>query len=66
MTINDRTRFNRYKTGKGVLIGVINQHQSQEEVEDYLRELAFLTETAGATPGKFFFRKWTTQSANIH
>ena len=36
------------KEEKAILIGVLNQNQSQEEVEDYLSELAFLTETAGA------------------
>jgi GTP-binding protein HflX len=31
-----------------VLVGVINQGQSEELASDYLEELAFLTETAGA------------------
>lgn len=39
---------------KAVLIGVISRDQSESEVDDYLKELAFLTETAGAKPiGKF-------------
>jgi GTPase len=42
---------------KAILIGVANQHQSQEEVEDYLGELAFLTETAGAVPMESFFQR---------
>ncbi len=45
------------KEEKAVLVGVINQHQSQEEVDDYLKELAFLTETAGARPVKRFFQR---------
>lgn len=45
------------KEERVVLIGVINQHQSAEEVEDYLRELAFLTETAGAKPVKSFYQR---------
>ncbi len=45
------------KKEKAVLIGVINQHQTQEEVEDYLKELAFLTETAGARPLEKFFQR---------
>ncbi len=45
------------KEEKAVLVGVINQHQSQEEVDDYLKELAFLTETAGAIPLEKFFQR---------
>ncbi len=45
------------KEEKAVLVGVINQHQSQEEVDDYLKELAFLTETAGARPLEKFFQR---------
>lgn len=40
-----------------ILIGVAGQHQETEEVEDYLRELAFLTETAGAVPDKRFIQR---------
>ncbi len=45
------------KEEKAVLVGVINQHQSPEEVDDYLKELAFLTETAGARPVQRFFQR---------
>jgi GTPase len=45
------------KEDKAILVGVINQNQSLEEVEDYLNELSFLTETAGAIPvGNFLQR----------
>ena len=40
-----------------VLIGIINQEQSEEQVEEYLDELAFLTQTAGGTPVKRFTQK---------
>jgi GTP-binding protein HflX len=40
-----------------VLIGVIRHHQTQREVRDFLAELAFLTETAGAIPVKNFIQK---------
>ncbi len=33
-----------------VLIGLINQEQNEHEIKEYLNELAFLTETAGAEP----------------
>jgi GTPase len=40
-----------------VLVGVIFQAQTEAQVEEYLDELAFLTETAGAIPVKRFMQK---------
>ncbi len=40
-----------------ILIGIRGQYQDTAEVEDYLKELAFLTETAGAIPEKFFTQR---------
>ncbi len=37
-----------------VLVGVINQEQDTKQVQEYLDELAFLIETAGAIPVKQF------------
>lgn len=42
---------------RAILIGIINQHQGEREVADYLNELSFLTETAGAIPVKTFVQK---------
>jgi GTP-binding protein HflX len=42
---------------KAVLVGVINQQQNEKQVEEYLNELAFLVETAGAKPDKRFVQK---------
>jgi GTP-binding protein HflX len=42
---------------KVILVGVISQTQSVEEVEEYLEELAFLADTAGATVVKVFTQK---------
>ncbi len=39
---------------KAVLVGVINQHQDERMVSDYLDELAFLVKTAGAETVKRF------------
>ncbi len=47
-------------TEKAVLIGIINQHQDQKTVTEYLKELAFLTDTAGAVPMKSFVQKLDT------
>ncbi|MDT8401604.1 MAG: GTPase HflX [Bacteroidales bacterium] len=45
------------QTDRAVLIGVILPLQSEDEVDDYLDELAFLTDTAGAVPVKTFVQK---------
>ncbi|MEE4117007.1 MAG: GTPase HflX [Marinilabiliaceae bacterium] len=45
------------KSERAVLVGVISQGQTESEVKEYLDELAFLTETAGALPLKRFVQK---------
>lgn len=40
-----------------VLVGLIHSRQTEEQVVEYLDELAFLAETAGATTVKQFFQK---------
>jgi len=42
---------------RAVLIGIITAEQGEETVKEYLNELAFLTETAGAEPVKTFTQK---------
>ncbi len=42
---------------KAVLVGVVQKEQTQEQVEEYLAELAFLAETAGAQSVKRFMQK---------
>lgn len=42
---------------KAVLIGVINQTQSEEKIQEYLDELEFLADTAGADSVKRFTQK---------
>ncbi len=42
---------------KAVLIGLVHKEQSEAQVKEYLEELAFLAETAGATAVKRFFQK---------
>ena len=42
---------------KAILIGVINNYHTEKDINDYLKELAFLTETAGATPIKQYIQK---------
>jgi GTPase len=42
---------------KAVLVGVITQVQNEEKAREYLDELAFLAETAGASPEKLYFQR---------
>jgi len=46
-----------YDPERVILVGIINKHQNEYEVNEYLDELAFLTETAGAIPLKRFTQK---------
>jgi GTPase len=42
---------------RAVLVGIVSQHQTEDELQDNLNELAFLTDTAGAIPTISFFQK---------
>lgn len=42
---------------KAVLVGLITQQQGEERAREYLDELAFLADTAGASPEKLFFQR---------
>ena len=42
---------------KAVLVGLVQGEQTHEQVQEYLDELAFLAETAGAVAGKRFTQK---------
>lgn len=45
------------KNKEAILVGLITQEQNEEQVREYLDELAFLAETAGIVPGKKFTQK---------
>jgi GTP-binding protein HflX len=45
------------------LIGITNENQPNSQVEDYLVELAFLVDTAGAIPVKKFIQRLDTPNA---
>lgn len=51
---------------KAVLIGVITENQTAAEVEDYLGELAFLVETAGAVPVRKFYQRLDAPNARTY
>lgn len=43
-----------------VLVGIVSQHQTEEQTKEYLDELAFLAETAGVEVKKTFTQKLDT------
>jgi len=51
---------------KAVLIGVSKEDQTLSQVEDYLEELAFLIETAGAIPVKSFIQRLDTPNSRTY
>jgi GTP-binding protein HflX len=51
---------------QAVLVGVIHQGQTKEQVQDYLDELAFLAETAGAIPDRRFMQKLETPNPKTY
>ena len=48
---------NKISYEKAVLIGIINNIQSEETVKDYLNELSFLAKTAGGVVSKKFIQR---------
>jgi len=52
------------KRETAVLVGIISQGQSERQTQEYLDELAFLVETAGATPMKMFSQRVDKPNAN--
>ena len=44
---------------KAVLVGLVTKEQNEAQVKEYLAELAFLAETAGAVAVKSFYQKLT-------
>lgn len=53
--LDKRNRIN--KEERAVLVGVVHKDQSEQAVHEYLDELAFLAETAGAVSVKKFVQK---------
>ena len=49
---------------KAVLVGVILQEHTEEQVNEYLAELAFLAETAGAIAIKVFKQRTPLRKAD--
>lgn len=51
---------------RAILVGVISSDQSEEEVKEFLDELSFLVETAGAIPIKSFTQKMNNSNAKTY
>ncbi len=51
---------------KAVLVGLITQLQTEEKAREYLNELAFLAETAGASPEKLYFQRVEFPNPNTY
>jgi len=57
MSLNVSVKFTNKTKEHAVLIGLIHQYQSEETLQEYLDELAFLVLTAGGTEVKRFIQK---------
>jgi GTP-binding protein HflX len=57
---------NTIKTETAVLVGVSTNDQPISQVHDYLDELAFLVETAGAVPMKKFIQRLSTPNSRTY
>lgn len=53
----DKKQLSGYEEEKAVLVGLVTQSQNEEKAKEYLAELAFLAETAGATTVKTFLQR---------
>lgn len=53
----DKKQLSGYEEEKAVLVGLVTQSQNEEKAKEYLSELAFLAETAGATTVKTFLQR---------
>ncbi len=53
--IDKKNKINQQE--KAVLVGLVHKEQTEIQVKEYLEELAFLAETAGAQAVKRFFQK---------
>jgi len=51
---NTKTTIKKGKKEKAVLVGVATSKEENQKLQEYLDELAFLTQTAGASPEAFF------------
>ena len=58
--------INTIEPEKAVLIGVSSKDQPPSQVDDYLEELAFLIETAGAVPLKRFIQRLDIPNARTY
>ncbi len=53
----DIEKIKDIKEEQAVLVGLITPEQNAERAQEYIEELAFLAETAGAETVKYFFQR---------
>lgn len=58
--------INRIEPEQAVLVGAALEDQSYSKVKEYLAELAFLVETAGAVPLKTFIQRLNTPNSRTY
>ena len=46
------------KIERAVLIGIITTNQKEDQAKEYIEELDFLAQTAGAVPIKHFYKNY--------
>lgn len=54
------------KEEKAVLVGLVQKDQTEQQVTEYLDELAFLAETAGAVTVKRFTQNRSILTAGLY
>jgi GTPase len=66
--LGDKSLQNKLNTApeRAILVGVITQTQTEEQLMEYFDELQFLAETAGAVTVKRFFQKLTHPDARTY
>jgi len=62
----EKVKKEQFREERAVLIGVVTQGQREEQIQEYLDELAFLAETAGAKAVKRFVQKLTHPDTKTH
>lgn len=55
--IENKTEYLQHEPEACILVGLITQKQNESKANEYLDELAFLADTAGAVPKKRFLQK---------
>jgi len=64
--MNQKTYSTHKDQERAVLVGLITKDQNEREAKEYLEELAFLTETAGAIPVKSYTQRLSSPDSRTY